>query len=580
MDEVLADENIVKIGANLKFDLMWFIHHSGISKVRNIHDVMIESQLTHRYRTFDGVAKAFPNLRSPKATLASPYWEGNDLASIIKQTVGVEIKKGRDDNPFKIYHEDEWRYEYQSVPYTDKNGKERKKREKVPVELLHKAVDWLGPWTPEMEEYMLEDIDYLEPAHEELERRLAAEGQERVAWIENNTVFATAWMTYNGVAPDVPEWKRHLKRQIKQHGKLLKKLQRLFPSVENFNSNPQVKAAVSAYVGSPISSIDKAHLKTLAPHYKKIRVLQDERKLQTRIRNWGPSFLEEFVCKICRRFHPDWRQIGAETARYSCSKPNLQQIPRETDYRRLFIAASDCHLVSLDYSAIEVVTAAVFARCPALLEACKTGNPHGATAAMTMGLSMEDWLALDDKVKQDTRQNAKIVNFGLLFGGGKSGLIEQALSLFDVTLSDEQAESMIRKFYELFPELRYSKNWAYRAFDRTGPVKVTTLVGYVRWLEGFNRKATNWLNTTIQSSAGHGIKSSFRHIMEAGLLPFLCMQIHDELVFEFPDSNPYNDETPYDLMKIAERCMLRGMQEVLGKDAPIRIEGKAGSWWQ
>lgn len=565
-DEVMEDKDCQKIGSNLKFDFMWNIHATRLPAARNVQDLMIKSQLTNRYRTPDGARKAG----------LSHLWEPNDLKSILKRNLDVDIKK-------EIHHEDVWRYETSWEKYIDdETGKERRRQVKTPVELLHKGVDWAGPWSDKMVEYMLEDIDYLEPANQELDKKLREQGQERVAWIEGNAVFATAWMTYNGILPDVNEWSALLTRQRTQYKHLMWHAHKVFPDVANFRSNPQVKAAMSNHVGSQIRNIRKETIKQLAPYYRGAAVYRDVSSLQTRLKNWGEEFLRKYVCMICQRFHPDWRQIGAETCRYSCSSPNMQQIPREVDYRRLFISPPGFKLASLDYSAIEVVCAAVFAQCKSLMEACRTGNPHGAKAAQAMGLTYEDWLKLDDAVKKDSRQMGKIVNFGMLFGGGAVGLMTQARDLFNHIMTEEQARNEINIHYTQYPELKWTRNLAYRAMQTPGPVEVRNLVGLRRWLEGMNRKPTSWLNTIIQSTAGHGIKSAFRYLMECGLLPYLCLQVHDELLFEFPDLVPETRETPEMLAEVAYDCMMKGMQEVLGTEAPIKIEWEdtIGTYWK
>lgn len=571
-DEALADADTRKIGSNLSFDLIWNIHKTKIVYARNINDIMIEAQITHRYRTYDGPGKAFPNLRSATALAESGMWQPNNLAAIIKETLNKNLKKGDKDAEDRIYHEDVWTPgKIPQFSIDERTGKITQKMTTYGVApRLHKGVDWLGEWTPGMEEYMLEDIEDLEPAHEELMRRITDEGQERVAWIENNSVFATAWMKYNGIMPDVTAWRQHLDFQSEQAKHLYKQhLTKYFPEVTSFKSNPQVKAAMSRYVGSELPNVDKFTIRALAPIYPGAAVFQDWKSIATRIQNWGLSFLREFVCGVCGRFHPDWRQIGAETMRYSCAKPNLQQIPRESEYRRLFIAPPGTQLASLDYSAIEVVTAAVFAHCAALLEVCRSGDAHAGTARLILDLAIEAWQALDEKQRKDFRQNAKIANFGLLFGGGADGLINQARDLFRVHLSEIEARELIARYYGAFPELKYSRNWAYRAMESVGPVEVRNLVGMRRWLEGYNRKPTSWLNTIIQSSAGHGIKSSFRYVMEAGLLPYLCLQVHDELLFEFPGETK-EDVIP--MARLARDCLISGMEEVLGADAPITVE--------
>lgn len=571
-DEALADADTRKIGSNLAFDLMWNIHRSKLPIVRNVCDIMIESQITHRYRTYDGPGKAFPTLQSQAALRNSSMWEPNDLASIIMQTLSKNLKKGNKDAEDRIYHEDVWTDgKIPQFTFDEKTGKIRQKMTKHGIApRIHKGVDWLGEWTPSMVEYMLEDIEYLEPAHEELTRKIYKEGQERVAWIENNSVFAIAWMKYKGITPDIPAWHKHLDFMREQaHHLLTHHLRKIFPSVTSFKSHPQMKQAMSEYVGTQLPNIDKYTVRALAPLYPGAHVYQDWKTLATRIQNWGPEFLNKYVCKICGRFHPDWRQIGAETMRCSCANPNLQQIPRDKSFRALFIAPEDHWLISLDYSAIEVVTAAVFANCFTLMEACRTGDAHAATARMVLDLTLEAWTALSDEQRSNFRQNAKITNFGLLFGGGVGGLIDQARNLFNVHLTEEQAREMIAKYYGAFRELRYSRNWAYKAMEGDGPVEVRNLVGMRRWLEGMNRKPTSWLNTIIQSSAGHGIKSSFRYVMEYGLLPYLVMQIHDELLLEVPGKNK-TDVIKYG--KLAHRAMLKGMKEVLGDHAPVIVD--------
>jgi DNA polymerase-1 len=148
-------------------------------------------------------------------------------------------------------------------------------------------------------------------------------------------------------------------------------------------------------------------------------------------------------------------------------------------------------------------------------------------------------IANDDTItKSDPRrQDAKIANFGLLFGGGAKGLQAQARDLFDVTMSLEEAQDVITRYFKLYYGMKRLRNEAYDLLQ-TGPdsLELYNAIGFRRILEGFNRKPTSILNTKIQSLAGYGIKSAFRYLNEQRLLPFLNAQIHDELLFEFPES--------------------------------------------
>lgn len=549
---VMEDGDFRKIASNFQFDAMWMIDDANkkgnpLTQARNLADPMLKSQIAHTYRTRSGAAKA----GNPGA------WVGNDLKSLLQEYLGVSISKAID-------HED--------VYETDRKTKVRT--------LLRKGVDWTGRWSSEMEEYMLEDIEFLPGLDEELDRRIAATGQERAAWIEQDVVFGTAWMTFNGITPDVPAWRESINQWRDENNHLLARhLKPLFPTVQNFNSTQQLMKAFPEVLGGPLPNTRKSTLKQLEEQFYPIKLLGEYRRGQTRLKNWGPKYLDSYVCPQCFRFHPGWRQIGAETSRFSCSSPNLQQIPRAPEFRKLFIAAPGFRLASLDYSAVEVLAAAVFAMDPNLLQACATGDPHMAVAEMVYKMNAHPiaWENLTtDQKKYPYRQNAKIVDFGLLFGGGADGLVIQARDLFNVHISRDQAVVMIREFYTLFPRLKITKNMAYRAMEdnaRSRQVEVVNAIGFRRLLEGHNFKPTSWLNTWIQSSAGYGIKSSFAYLREAGLLPWLCMQVHDELVFELPE-----DEAE-DLAAEAKACLIQGMRDVLGAEMPVNVDVQIGDIW-
>jgi len=509
---------------------MWMIHEhrrkygTDLDVVRNVHDTMLKSQLANDYRTKDGARKG-GNITA---------WRPNDLASVLARYLDIEIAKSID----------------------------------------HEVTDWTGSWSNEMIEYMLEDIQYLEPLNDELDGELLDQGQERAAWIENGAVFAHAWMTYNGITPDVVAWRTAIADWRSHQRHLLKHLHKYFPEVDNFQSPAQIQPALTRLTGGFVADTKHVTLKQLAPYFPEIAALVEHRYYSTRLKNWGEKeddpaggFLGQHVCSICQRFHPEWRQIGCETARVSCSRPNLQQIPRNPEFRALFVASEGCLLASLDYSAIEVLTAGVYAGEKKLIRACATGDPHKATAEMIVGHEVHK--------KSPERQMAKIANFGLLFGGGRDGLIQQARDLFDTDLTIGQAEQIIAKYYSLYPRLRTTKNAAYQMMEHGGPrLTVQNAVGFRRILEGANRKPTTILNTWIQSTAGYGMKSAYPYIMEAGLLPFLCLQVHDELVSEFPE------EDAEEFAQTQRACMIKGMQDVLGADVPVHVDASAiGRVW-
>jgi DNA polymerase I len=554
--ELLADASVPKIMHNAKFDLMWMIEFcpspDGQVVARNIQDTLLKSQITHDYRTKSGAQKAGRPL----------LWQPNDLKSVLQENLGVEIAKS-------IHHEDV--YEPDEVAIIA--NLDLPKSERLPVNqlkrLVHKGVDWTGEWSPEMIDYMLEDISYLAPLNAALDKKILAEGQERASWIEQDAVFATAFMMLNGIKPDVSSWRDFITEWQQQHHEILGELLELWPGVENFNSPKQLVESSAQVLGGRLHDTSKATLKQLSGNFPAVAKLLEQRHLATRLKNWGPHYLAEHVCMVCERFHPGWNQIGTETSRPSANRPNLLQIPRAAEFRALFVADVGNLIASLDYSAIEVLVAGVFANEPRLIEACATGDPHLATARMITGKA-----EMTKKSHPDERQMAKIANFGLLFGGGRDGLIIQARDLFDTILTPGQAEMIIQQYFRLYPRLRITKDLAYRAMEvESDRITVTNRVGFRRYLEGFNRKPTSWLNTWIQSTAQAGMKSSFRYLNEAKLTPFILGQIYDEILFEFPE------ECAEDFAARAKACMIRGMKDVLGENIPVVVDVNIGKTW-
>lgn len=518
----MRDGDTEKILHNAKFDLMWMVEfcpdeESGQVQVENVRDTMLASQLVNRYRTRSGAAKAgLPTL-----------WVPNDLQTCLERYLDVKIGKQID----------------------------------------HEVTDWTGPWSDDMMDYMLEDIDYLEPLHRTLTKELHKEGQERAYDIECDVVFGAAWMTLVGMQPDVGLWQQAIDGWREDHTHVLTELQELWPGVTNYNSPKQLMETSSSILGGSLRSTKKAILEQMAPSFPAVAKLLEQRHIATRLKNWGPTFLRNFVCAMCGRLHPSWNQIGTETARFSCSKPNCQQFPREADFRRMIVAAPGHVLASLDYSSIEVVAAAVFSNDRNLLEACRTGDPHLATAQMIAG---DPTITKDDP----RRQGAKIANFGLLFAGGAQGLVNQARDIFKVHMTLEEAQQTIYRYFRLYTGMKQERNQAYDRIQN-GPkiLEIHNAVGFRRYLEGLNRRPTSILNTRIQSDAGYGIKRSFHYLGRAGLFPFLIGQIHDELLFEFPED--YAEEGT----RRAKTCMLQGMYDVLGRHAPVKVEPKVAPWW-
>ena len=157
---------------------------------------------------------------------------------------------------------------------------------------------------------------------------------------------------------------------------------------------------------------------------------------------------------------PHYR-VFCRTGRTTCSRPNMQQVPRQDDFREVIVPSPGHVLLTIDYKFIELVTLAAICRCrfgaSKLGEIIRDGvDPHCYTAAMFLNMTYENFLHLKksdpDKFKQ-SRQMAKPVNFGVPGGMGATSLVAYACTAYGVNMSVDQAERFRQRLIDVYPEL-------------------------------------------------------------------------------------------------------------------------------
>lgn len=236
------------------------------------------------------------------------------------------------------------------------------------------------------------------------------------------------------------------------------------------------------------------------------------------------------------RVHTSYSLTGAQTGRLSSTDPNLQNIPIRTEagrqIREAFIAEEGNVLLSADYSQIELRLAAHMANVPALKEAFARGEDiHAATAQELFG-----------EVNRDTRGRAKTINFSILYGISRWGLAAR------LEISPDEAQDMIARYYERFPGIATYIN---ETLEKARADCFTcTLFGRKTWFprikasvmherQGAERAA---INAPIQGTSADIIKRAMVRmgpaLAQAGLHDVkMLLQVHDELVFELPESD-------------------------------------------
>jgi DNA polymerase I len=239
-----------------------------------------------------------------------------------------------------------------------------------------------------------------------------------------------------------------------------------------------------------------------------------------------------------QRVHTTYALTVATTGRFSSNDPNLQNIPIRTEegrkIRRAFIAEPGHLLLSADYSQIELRLAAHVADIPALKEAFLAGHDiHAATASEVFNVPL-------DEMDPQTRRRAKAINFGILYGISAFGLGNQ------IGVPQSEAAEYIRAYFERFPGIRTYMERIKAECRMSGYVE--TIFGRKCFIPGIRdanparrmgaeRQA---INAPLQGSAADIIKRAMGRIpaalQAAGLRARMLLQVHDELLFEVPES--------------------------------------------
>jgi DNA polymerase-1 len=320
-------------------------------------------------------------------------------------------------------------------------------------------------------------------------------------------------------------------------------------------------------------STDVNELERLAAEGVSCATLVLEWRQLTKLKSTYTDALQAVINPQTGRVHTSFSLTGAQTGRLSSNDPNLQNIPIRTEVGRkirdAFIAAPGHKLLSADYSQIELRLAAHMADVPQLKEAFRAGaDIHAITAEELFG-----------RVDRDTRNQAKTINFAILYGSSAWGIAGR------LGLPKDEGKAIIDRYYERFPGIRAFSH-ATLAFAREhGFTK--TLFGRKTHFEpnirspnpsirgGAERAA---INAPIQGTSADLIKRAMARmdgtLAEAGLGDVkMLLQVHDELVFEVPDGK---EEAA---AAVIRQVMSTAAEPAMTLDVPLDVEVGWGAHW-
>jgi DNA polymerase I len=176
-----------------------------------------------------------------------------------------------------------------------------------------------------------------------------------------------------------------------------------------------------------------------AGHYPPVLALVKLSRIDKMLSSFGQT-LAALVSPATGRIHAHYRVASTASGRASCAGPNLQQIPRDSRFRALFVPAPGYVFVVADYSSMELRAAACISGDRAMTEAFEQGlDLHKITASRMTG---KDLTAVTD----EERKGAKVVNFGGIYGQGAVGLVQSTWTQFDLVLDPIEAKAWLQAF--------------------------------------------------------------------------------------------------------------------------------------
>jgi DNA polymerase I len=312
-------------------------------------------------------------------------------------------------------------------------------------------------------------------------------------------------------------------------------------------------------------------LEELAENHPIARMVLDYRQL-TKLKSTYVDALPALINPVSSRLHTTFGQTGTATGRLSSANPNLQNIPIRTELgrgiRAAFIAEPGHVLLTADYSQIELRLLAHFSHDSLLVEAYRRGDDvHTLTASQVFGVPPL-------MVTPDHRRQAKVVNFGIVYGLSPFGLSQ------NLGIEPSEAKQFITAYFEKYSGVRAFIDKTLEEARRDMNVK--TLFGRVRPIPDINSKNANQrgfaertaVNTPLQGTAADLIKIAMIRIDaalgERGLKSRMTLQVHDELVFEVPENE----------VEVMQPLVREQMEKVHDLAVPLQVEMGLGPNWR
>lgn len=515
------DENILKIGQNIKYDLLVLKNYQI-----DVKGVLYDTMLAHYLIEPEG--------KHGMDWLAEHYLNYKPVS--ITELIG---KKGKNQGNMRDVDEDEvTAYASEDADITlqlkEKFDPILKENE---LEKLFNEVE--NPLIPVLTDMEFEGVKIDTASLAELSKALETESQE----IEKR-VYELAGVKFNLASP-------------KQLGDVL---------FEKMKLDPKAKKTKTGQYATGEEILSK-----MAGEHEIAQAILDYRQM-VKLKSTYVDALPTMINSKTGRIHTTYNQFVAATGRLSSINPNLQNIPIRTErgreIRKAFVPRDENHvLLAADYSQIELRIMAAFSGDESMIEAFKNGRDiHATTAAKIFQVPLEE-------VTSDMRRKAKTANFGIIYGISAFGLSQR------LSISRTEAKEIIDAYFKEFPAVKEYMDGAIEKARKDEYVE--TILGRRRYLRDINSRnmtmrgfaERNAINAPIQGSAADLIKVAMIHVhnwmKKEKLQSKMILQVHDELVFD-----AHKDE-----VDILKKNVPGLMSNAIKMTVPVEVEVGIGNDW-
>ena len=517
---ILENENIKKVGQNLKYDQHVLANH-GIALHGIAHDTMLQSYVFESHKTHGMDALAERHLGLQTISFEQVAGKGAKQVSFNQVTVEVAAEYAAEDADITL------QLHLAMYPQIASD----KKLDYIYSQIEMPSANVL--FTIERNGVLI-DRNMLNMQSNEIGTKLVA--------LENQA-YALAGQPFNLASP--------------------KQLQEIL--FDKLGIKPLKKTPS----GAP--STDEDVLQELALDHPLPKVLLEYRGL-AKLKSTYTDKLPRMINPTTGRVHTSYNQAVAITGRLASADPNLQNIPvRSAEGRRIreaFIAPEGSHIISADYSQIELRIMAHLSQDAGMLHAFANNEDiHRHTAAEIFGVER-------DAVDNEQRRYAKVINFGLIYGMSAFGLAQ------NLNIERSAAQSYIERYFARYPGVREYMQNTREIAKKKGYVE--TYFGRRLWVpeinsaNGMKRAGAERaaINAPMQGTAADLIKLAMiavdKWLRDEKLESKLIMQVHDELVLEVPENE----------LELVKNTLPQLMQNVAKLDVPLLAEVGVGNNWE